>query len=357
MKQGKTLMELAQELTRITQNAVDFRVPTSMLSMTDEGTIKFGDEKIGNHEYELNDWSHSQLSGHTEIPKTYYEKLKEQNPALLAKNVNHAFDHKATELKNQGRLIRVLDGKVRGYLSSSYRVMDAPDILEALLPSLMQNNFQVVSSEITERRLYLKAISPNLTKEIKVGDPVNYGVMISTSDVGAGQLAIEPFVNRPVCTNGMVMSTTFKKAHLGRNTYTGYIEQVMSDSTKSLNDAAFFATLRDYLESTMRPEVFHKQVELMREAAGRKIENTDLEFVIESSMKAVGQSGSNLKRSLLHALASGNEGAGLTQWGLANSFTAVAKDESLNYDKATELERAGGLILELGPSQWKRIAC
>jgi hypothetical protein len=356
MRQGKTLMELAQEVTRIQQTAVDFRLPTAALQMTDNCNLVFGDDKVGQHEYELNNWSNQQLASHVEIPKGYYDKLSSQNKALLAQNVNHGLSIKSKEKDKSGRLIRVLDGKVRGYLSTSYRTMDSHDVLEAMLPSLLDNGFEVVSSEVTEKRLYLKTTSKKIQGEIKKGDVVQYGVMVTTSDVGAGQLNIEPYINRLVCTNGMVMSSTFKKAHLGRNQFSGYIEQVMSDRTRSLNDAAFYATLRDYLTSTMQPQVFQQQIELMQNAANRAIENTDLEKVIDISMKTVGQSAEHVKKGLLHALASGNENAGLTQWGLANSFTAYAKNDNLTYDEATDLERAGGQILELNQTQWKRIA-
>jgi len=356
MRQGKTLIELAKEVTRIQESAVDFRLPTKALSMDSAGSIRFEDPRIGAHSYKPNNWSETQLASHLEIPKNYYTKLREENPALLSDNVNHGFKRASQDNEKSGRLIRVLDGKIRGYLSTSYKIMDGHDILNAILPSLKKYEFQVCSSEITERKLYLKTTSPRITGEVKVNDPVQYGVMVSTSDVGAGQLSIEPFINRLACSNGMVMSTTFKKAHLGRNNFSGYIEQIMSDKTRDLNSAAFFATIRDYLENTMRPELFQQQIELMKSAAARDITNTDIEKVIEVSMRAVGQSGENLKKSLLHSLASGNEGAGLTQWGLTNSFTAAAKNPDLDYDKATELERAGGLILELNSTQWSRIA-
>jgi hypothetical protein len=66
--------------------------------------------------------------------------------------------------------------------------------------------------------------------------------------------------------------------------------------------------------------------------------------------------GENVRKGILHALASGNEGAGLTKWGLANSFTRAAQLDDLDYDTATELERAGGQIIEMGKSEWHRIA-
>lgn len=356
MKQGKTLVELAQELSRIQTSKRDFIVPTEKMQMNENAEIVFknGEE----HAFKINNWSGGQVAQYTDIPKQYFDRLKEENKALLAQNVNHGLDKIAVENKDkkEARLVRTIDGKVRGFLSSRYRVLDAHDLLETTLPILIGTNFEVLSSEITERRLYLKAATPKVETEITKGDVVRYGVMISTSDVGAGSLRIEPFITRLVCMNGMVMEQNFKKAHLGRNQFEEHVAELLSDNTKKLNDAAFFATVRDYLEATMKPEIFEKEVNKMREAANAPIKNFDLQKVVELSMNEVGVRGETVKQGILAALATGNEGAGLTKWGLVNAYTRAAQMESLNYDDATELERAGGLILNLNNSQWKRVA-
>jgi hypothetical protein len=351
MKSGKSLIQLATELQRIQESKKDYLVTTSKLSMSDAGQVEFTKGEI--HSYDPTTFSSGQIASFADIPKAYYDRIKSENPKLLADSVNHGFS-KAP--KGDARLVRTLDGKVRGFLSSRYRVLDAHDLLEAALPSLLENKFEVQSSEITEKRLYLKTSSPRIQTEITKGDVVQYGVMISTSDVGAGSLRIEPFITRLVCANGMVMDTQFRKAHLGRNNFEGEIQQLLSDNTKRLNDAAFFATVRDYLASTMKPEIFEREANKMRDAANQKITNFDLEKVVELSMKSVGVNGENVRKGILHALASGNEGAGLTKWGLANSFTRAAQLDDLDYDTATELERAGGQIIEMGKSEWHRIA-
>lgn len=361
MKTGKTLNELAAELTRIQECKRDVIVPTSLLKMNDNAEIEF--ESNGKTSaFKINNHSFGQVATHADIPKAYADRLRAESPALLAKNVNHGFNQivktRETGKKPDARLLRTIDGNMRGFLSSSYRMLDAHDVLETILPHLINNKFEIVSSEITEKRLYLKTSSPKIQGEIVKGDVVQFGVMVSTSDVGAGMLKIEPYANRLVCTNGMVSATTFKKAHLGRNQFENDIMEILTDDTKKLNDAAFFATMRDYLTNAMKPEVFEREINKMKQAAGIKIENFgDLEKVIELSMNAVGIRGEKMKSSLLSALATGNEGAGLTMWGLANSYTAVAKNDEIDYDTATDLERAGGAILELSPTQWKSIAC
>lgn len=45
----------------------------------------------------------------------------------------------------------------------------------------------------------------------------------------------------------------------------------------------------------------------------------------------------------------------MNRFGLANAVTRASQDLS-DYDRATEFERMGGLIVELPTSQWQQIA-
>lgn len=354
MKTGKTLTQLATELERINETKKDFIVPTARLAMNEVAEIEFVNGET--HSLKLNNWSAGQVASHVDIPKQYFDRLRSEHPSLLAKNVNHGLSRQLKENPKESRLIRTLDGNIRGFLSSRYRMLDAHDLLETTLPVLIDNKFEVQSSEITEKRLYLKASTPRIQGEVMKGDVVQYGVMISTSDVGAGSLRVEPFITRLACLNGMVMDTTFRKAHLGANRIEGEVMELMSDRTKEMTDAAFYAQVQDYLLGTMRPEIFEKEINKMREAANQPIKNFDLDQVVELSMKKVGVTGEGVKKGILHALASGNEGAGLTRWGLANSFTRAAHADELDYETSTDLERAGGMILELNRKDWEVIS-
>lgn len=358
MKQGKkSIVELAQELERINTTKKDFMVPTAKLAMNEKAEIEFKNAAGETLSYGLTDWSLGQVAAHTDIPKGYVERLGNENKALLAQNVNHGFKRNADSRAKDGRLVRTLDGQIRGFMSSSYRILDGYDLLDVIMPTLVDYQFEVVSSEVTEKRIYVKTSSKKISGEVKTGDVVQYGVMISTSDVGAGALKIEPYLNRLVCQNGMISSNKFKQAHFGRNQFENEMREILSNHTKQLSDATFFNTVKDYLLNTMKPDVFEREINKMRDAAVVPIENTDLDLVVDLSMQQVGIRGEGIKKGILHALATGNEGAGLTKWGLANSFTRAAQADSLSYDAATDLERAGGDILELSPTAWKKVAC
>lgn len=374
MKQGKTLTELAARLTHIQTTKRDFAVPVSQLQMTLEGALTFPLSRpqhstpsilethahASSHSmnaFALNRWSGAQLASYTEIPKNYFDRLQSENKSLLADCVNHSLIQASKSNPRDSRLIRTIDGHVRGFLSAKYRMLDSYDLLETCLPVLIDNQFEVVSSELTESRMYLKVSSPKVQAEVKQGDVVQYGVMIQTSDVGASSLKVEPYITRLVCMNGMVMESTFRKAHLGSSRVERDVQELLTNETKRLNDAAFFATVRDYLTASMKPEMFELEVNKMRIAAEQPIKNFNLEQVVELTMDAVKVTGDNIKTGILHALANGNEGAGLTKWGLVNSITRASYAvEDLDYDQATSLERAGGAILNMGKVPWERIA-
>lgn len=361
MKSGKSLVELAQELTRIQETARDFVVPTESLeAKAVDGGLVLSFETDRSNEFNLNNWSGGQLASYTDIPKAYFDRLSNENPALAASNINHGLEKQAQAAKAQGRrearLVRTLDNGVRGLLSSRYRILDAHDMLESVLPVMQKNEMQVTDGEITDRRLYIKALAPRVQAEVSKGDVVQYGLTISTSDVGAGSIRVEPLIFRLVCQNGLIMPSAIRKYHVGRNQAEDDIRELLSDKTREMSDTAFWMQVRDVVEASMKPEFFQREVDKLRLAANQKIENFDLPRVVELAMKSTGITGENKKNSILSALASGNEGAGLTQWGLINSFTRAAYDEANSYEESIELERAAGLILELPKTDWALIS-
>ena len=367
---------MATELMRIKEASKDFIVPTEMLvaqvvdvpsrnTIEADAGMKRKDvaltfENGKRHTFGVNDWSAGQLAGVADIPKPYFDRIRKENPVLLADSINHGLDRVATVAKASGkrdsRMVRTLDGRVRGLLSSRYRVLDAHDLLVAVAPTMIEKGMEVVSTEITESKFYIKALSPRLKADIKPGDTVQYGLTISTSDVGAGSVRVEPLLFRLVCSNGMISNTALRKFHVGRNQSENEVRELFSDKTRELGDAAFWAEVRDVVLGSMRPEQFEAQVDRLRLAANEEIKNFDLPRVVELAMKATGIGGEAKQNSILAALASGNEGAALTKWGLINSFTRAAHAMDIGYEESIEMERAGGKILELSPKEWSTIS-
>ena len=60
-------------------------------------------------------------------------------------------------------MIRILDGKVRAFLSDRYRRIDNLELLEAVLPIIKEmKGAEIISSEVTPTNMYIKVINKKL---------------------------------------------------------------------------------------------------------------------------------------------------------------------------------------------------
>lgn len=358
MRTGRDIQAIAKELQTIKDKSRDFVVPTSELSVNPTGGLTFTNGET--HTFGLNGHAHGQLATYSGVPRLYYDKIKEENPDLLSQCINHGLHTADAKERFDGnpntRMIRTIDGTARAVLSANYKRLDCFDMVNTVLPLMEAADMKIVSCELTERRLYIKALSPKITSEISKGDPVQYGLVISNSDVGSGSVRIEPLIYRLVCLNGMISPTAMKRLHIGGNQYSQDVYELLSDNTRKLTDEAFWAQVKDVTESTMRKEIFEAEVDRIRQANNDKIENFDIPRVIELTSKALSITGEETKNSMVAYLANGADGAGLTRWGLVNAVTKAAQGEHLSYDQATDLERKGSDILDLSSKDWNKIA-
>jgi hypothetical protein len=285
------------------------------------------------------------------IPKPYYDRMLEQQPDLLARNVNTWLQAQPAK-----RLVRTLDGQVRALLSDSYRPLDNLDLAEAVLPKLIDLQATVLSGEVTESRFYLKAVTPRISGEVKVGDVLQAGVVISNSEVGHGSLRVEALDYRLVCTNGMIRETAVRKAHLGRGARgQDAIEdarEYFRSETRQADDRAFFLKVQDATAAMFDQRRFDDRLLHYRDAGKREIPATaDPVKVVEVTARRFGFNDGERSSILQHLIRGGD----MSQWGLANAVTRAAQDVD-SYDRATELESFGGDVVELSASDWRTLA-
>ncbi len=370
MKSGKSIVAIATELERQMETRKDYVAKQGALTAVpiqgEAGGFKPKDialTGVNGKPLELTTYAHSQFAAALEIPQKYYDKMRVAQPELLANNIN-------TWLKadpERRRMIRTLDGKVRANLSDRYRPLDHFDLAHASLPALQEAGAQIVSAEVTDLRFYIKAIFPTLSTELPEGfkygdgqhkfldkDLVIATVTISNSEVGAGSLKVEAGFYKTRCTNLAIFADAgMKKYHVGRSAVAELDSAVelFTDETRKADDKAFWMKVRDIVKASCNREIFLSQVEKMRAATTDRIVSTDLPQVIEITRKKFGLPELLQGELLTHLI----QGQDLTRWGLLNAVTRAAEDQP-NYDFATELERAGGKILELAPTEWKAIA-
>lgn len=350
MYQGKSLnglnpwQDLATEISRQKESKRDFISPTKLLKMGLDGELRIGDNPFMGVESS----AHAQIANRLNIPKKYYDRMLIESPGLLAENVNHWFQNKPEK-----RLVRTLDGSVRAFLSDRYRPLDNDLVCGAIIPTLVNLGVTVQSLEVTHRRLYIKVTIPRLNREIKRGDVVEAGLIASNSEIGQGTVSLLPMLNRLVCTNGMVINEFgLKKYHLGKalgQVESDKISEWFSTETIQADNHAFLLKLRDAVKGILTEEVFTRITDRMIEATGHEIEGSPEKVVevVKERLDLTDVEGGNVLRHLI-------KGADLSMWGLANAVTAEANNAK-DYDRATELEQAGGKLIELPKESWKEI--
>jgi hypothetical protein len=344
MKQGKTLMDLAAELEQQKETKKDYIASAPALAVATNGHTQLSVK--GNY-FPLNETAHEQLSSRLDIPKKYYDRMRKDDPMLFDTSVNRWLEHS----KSDRYLVRTMDGNVRAFLSDRYRPLDNDDLAEVAIPALAQAGCEIVSCEVTEQKLYIKAVTERVKGEVAVGDVVRAGLAISNSEIGMGALAVEHFVERLVCKNGMIVPSGLRRAHLGG----GSVEfegarEFYRDETRAADDRAIWMKFRDTVRAIITQETFDEIIRRFRAAKEDRIIEQPV-VVVEVAQKKFSLSDGE-KNSVLQHLLTGGE---LNRFGLMNAITRTAQDV-VSYDRATELEKLGGAVLELPKRDWALIA-
>ena len=360
MKEGRSVQMVIEEVMKQVETKKDFMAPTSRMEVFIDSMVGGENEiKLGLHSsgdtvrFGMKQNAHRNLGSLTQIPASYYDKMMSEDPELLVTNLNRWLPR-----LNDTRMVRTLEGKARAILSKSYRPLDNADLAKAVLPVVAQTNLKIQSCEVTDDRFYLKATNPAIRAEVKgskqVGDIVEAGIVVSNSEVGMGAVSIQPLVFRLVCKNGAIMNDrALRKYHTGKRgsaEITDVSYELLRDETKAKLDEAFWMQVQDLVRAAVDGVLFNEQVKIMEKAAGNLITG-NVEKVVEMTTKKY-QLQEKEGVSILDYLAKGGD---LSQWGLANAVTRASQDIE-SYDRATDLERMGGKLIELPEVEWVQIA-
>lgn len=342
MKQGKTLLELGRELQRQRQNRQDFLADTRSLEMKSDfyGSKLYLSLDGKTYGFTIGELAHQQIAARLNIPFRYYQKMQSEAPDLLDQNVNRWLNQNP-----ERRMIRVLDGKVRAFLSDRYRRLDNLELCAAVLPVINEMKGSAIEScDVTPTHLYLKVVNRRLKAEVRVGDVVQAGFVVSNSEVGLGSLRVEPLVFRLVCKNGLICKDlSQRKYHVGRqvNVSDDNAYELYSDETLAQDDKVFFMKVQDVVRAAVDESKFLFTVDKLRESTQIPLKHDpvkSVELLADKFQLTENERGDILRQLFI--------GADNSRYGLVNAVTAASKIAK-SYERATELERIGGEILSL----------
>lgn len=350
MKQSMNVEQLTQEVERQAGSRQDFLLHTKDLKLISETGSHEPVSLLStpNGQFGMTDLALEQLAGQVGMPLRYLKRLQQVNSHLLDLNINTLLLQEPKQ-----RLVRTLDGKARAFLSNRYRRLDNDALLEAVWPVFDDvGGLTVGSSDLSQQRLYLKMVSPKLTADVRVGDAVQAGLVISNSEVGCGAISVELMIYRLVCTNGAIVGDgagSTKRYHFG-GTMRGKDGPGCQLPIDEANDALFWNELRETVRIALDERHFQEMLGKMQESARAKLEAAP-DIVVGRLAGQQNLTDGERDAILLRLL----ESSDMTQWGLANAVTRMSQDAA-HYERATELERLGGRLLQLRPNEWRGLS-
>ena len=343
MKSQYNIEELASKLMENARNKKDMIVDTSYMTAIANGDVKLHieDKKLGiDDTYTMNNTCLNQIATKVGISKKYLDKMRDGHNALLQDNFNY-WMHKTPKQQ----MIRTQGTTARAFLSDKYKRVDNEEIAQTVLPILVNEGYEIMSSAITDSKMYIKARLPKLEREVTKGDVVQAGVTISNSEVGQGSVSVAPFIYRLVCLNGMTINDArLNSRHLTSSQATiDGVYEILSDESKELDNKALLSKVHDVVLSTSDEVRFNQNVAKMTDATEIKIKSpTKVIEVLENRYDLSKLEGESILENLVNRRDDTQKFANL--WSVVNSITALGNTMD-DYDRGTKMQEIGGRLL------------
>lgn len=357
MKTNLTLHQFMSELAR--QNAAkrDFLVPAPMLELSTSPAgvcslaFRPGDG-LDDVILGVSDIARPQLAERIDMPVSYFDKIRFEHPGLLDTSVRTLLRAQ----KEESHLVRALDGQCRALLSDTYRRVDNFDLATMVFNALSKiDGLEYASLDITAKKMYIKVNCHKTTVELKRGDVIRSGLCFQNSEVGHGRMRCDPFVERLVCVNGMVVEELgMFQTHTGRKhkalTVNTALEcDMFKDDTVAAIDNALLLKVRDFAEYAVSLAMLEKVADRLRRTMKLEIIGQPVQVVEELARRhrLTEEEGMGVLQSLLRQ-------ADMNAFGLVNAVTDYSKQVP-DYDRATELESLGGVLTFMPEKDWSPI--
>lgn len=330
MKTDLNMSQLVSKVNSLVGLKRDYLVNTDVMRVHSNSSSSI--LNINGISYMLQDNAERQLAAVCGIPYSYITKIGRVYPKLLDDNYNTLLSglHKP-------KLIRTIGNNVRAVLSDRYKKYENEMILKVLLPLIEKTpGLSVVSASLSPERMYIKMVSEKEKAEVKVGDTVAFGAIITNSEIGMGSIVIRPFCMRLVCTNGMTLPqylSETRRIHLGKKFNTIEEYEGMPDNLDGIG-----CSIGESIGLALDPLLYMQVIDKMKAATEIKI--ADFDESLTRIAKHYGLDDSEKGLVKLHYTMAKDE----SLYGLVNAVTRSAQDVT-NYLRATELEKMGADIL------------
>jgi len=375
--ENRSLEDMLHVITEQNKMKQDYIAPTNQLqfrTLQNEGETAHSQIVMEANQGEptkilnVNQHCFDQIAQKAEIATPTARRLQQNYPREMDNLINAIW-----QKENSKRMIRTFEnsnhtnsfnydnhtGTARAFLSDKFKTFDNSDLLESALPTLGESDacWKIVNFANTDKKLYIRLKSEIIQADAGVGDLMAHGIGISNSETGSGSVSVFGINWTLACTNGMQTENVTRKAHI-TSARDGDTWNVLTDETKQADNHSLKLQLRDIVSSYASRETFDENIEKMRRAKedvvdvpmNESVENLgkvltlskkETSSVLEGLLQTIGQSGYEQNQKINRAT-------------LVNACTAVGN--TADPDNVDFWQRLGGKVLNLGKTDWNRVA-
>ena len=375
--ENKTLESMLRDIQA--QNAMkqDYIAPTDQLqfrTLQNEGESAYSQIVMeANHGeptkiLNVNQHCFDQIAQKAEIATPTARRLQQNYPAEMDNLINAIW-----QKENSKRMVRTFEnsnqnssfnydnhtGTARAFLSDKFKTFDNSDLLESAIPTLGESDacWKIVNYANTDKKLYIRLKSELITADAGVNDLMAHGIGISNSETGSGSVSVFALAWTLICLNGMQTENVTRKAHI-TSARDGDTWNVLTDETKQADNHSLKLQLRDIVSSYASRETFDQNIEKMKRAKEDIVDVTKNEAVenLGKVLTLSKKETSNVLDGLLNTIgqAGYEQGQKLNRATLVNACTAVGN--TADPDNVDFWQRLGGKVLNLGKTDWNRVA-
>jgi len=298
---------IKQQVSEDDQEKWDLQVSTASLAINASGLLQISSN--GNSgKFGLTEHAITQLCQRLAIPARYFKRLPAEMRAQLANYDLGRLDDSTFLVRGKGQAIRAV-------LSDKHVAYNNRQVIEAVSAAIAGDGLVVKSFVLEERFMFIKLVSVTLADEVL---ELKACVMISNSEVGSAQVAVEPFLYRKPCTNDLIVAedAAFRHRHVNYSPdkFNGRVAESIATGLKLAEGAVAHAW------TAAQTNVADPVAEIERLGGQIKLSN---KFINEVQ------------------LAFQQEPVG-TRWGVVNGFTRAA--QKLGPVQRIEVERLAGRL-------------
>lgn len=324
---GEQFKKILEEMEKADAAKLDIPATTDAFSVNDNGKLLMAgiDGPLG-----FTETGFAQFCNLFGMPVQYAKKCLQRDPKMFTEHLKVWMADAPNDKEKLVRMYKTQDEghRIRAVLSSKYGIMDNLPIFQELAWVPQELNADVRGFNLTPDFFDLRFRLPDKKqvigklKDNKTDDWVMPGLHIRNSETGMSRLIVTMFIDRLVCSNGMVVS---------HNTDQSFARRHIGQMEIDVNDRV--ASIIGRMEST-----FDEYVEEMIKAKADKIEDMD-EFLDRISnrfdfSKAQGQ---RIKQAF-------DEEPGDTRHHAIQAITAAARDTK-NWTDRLDMERKADSLL------------